>query len=439
MARLFAILLCTLLAPVSARLSKFLKQYSPREKTCMSCYRSCPVGCYVGTCGLNFGFAVKRFEETSQCFSCDPVAGAESGDFVLCSGDEAMAADFYTPPVEFKPLTPSDRDADAMSVAAELKKSAGEAMAQAQGASAAATKLVAAANAKLNAAQQPNDADFKNAESLSARIKADSAERSLHLAQQAQQKIMGEYNVESDRLRKQELITENVEKKLDDADKSVEAARNKYSDAANTAASAARDAAIAGSTVASTSQIKAEAAQMIAAARSAVKASALATKNAKEAMRQASVASDIAKNQPLVKVLPPCSAAFLQTEADTPEQMECTEDVPAAQSVSSSIPDQQTAEEVDSTADAENAGNSTADETENNSEQESEEEGDMSYLTDDVSENMTKALALKLAEHPEAAKSAATFDISQAPGIEFVKSQMMPGQYQMPTAVKIQQ
>lgn len=67
---------------------------SPREQTCRMCYRQCPVACYVGTCGLNFGFEANRYGSSNQCYSCEPAAGvgfAETGDFLLCSADEAAA------------------------------------------------------------------------------------------------------------------------------------------------------------------------------------------------------------------------------------------------------------------------------------------------------------------------------------------------------------
>ena len=67
---------------------------SPREQTCRMCYRQCPVACYVGTCGLNFGFESKRYGSSNQCYSCEPAAGvgfAETGDFLLCSAEEAAA------------------------------------------------------------------------------------------------------------------------------------------------------------------------------------------------------------------------------------------------------------------------------------------------------------------------------------------------------------
>ncbi len=67
---------------------------SPREQTCRMCYRQCPVACYVGTCGLNFGFEAKRYGASNQCYSCEPAAGvgfAETGDFLLCSAEEAAA------------------------------------------------------------------------------------------------------------------------------------------------------------------------------------------------------------------------------------------------------------------------------------------------------------------------------------------------------------
>ena len=66
----------------------------PRGNTCRFCYRQCPVACYVGTCGLNFGFEARRFGTSNQCWSCEPSSGvgfAEAGDFLLCSADEAAA------------------------------------------------------------------------------------------------------------------------------------------------------------------------------------------------------------------------------------------------------------------------------------------------------------------------------------------------------------
>merc|ERR1712216_470773 len=44
-------------------------QLLPREEACRFCYRQCPIACFVGTCGLEYGFSVQRYEQTNQCYT----------------------------------------------------------------------------------------------------------------------------------------------------------------------------------------------------------------------------------------------------------------------------------------------------------------------------------------------------------------------------------
>ena len=151
-----------------------------REATCRWCFRQCPVNCFVGTCGLNFGFEVQRFKATNQCWSCEASSGlgiAEQGDYVVCSGQEASAV-AYRPPQKFVPLAPSNADVDAIATAASLKEAANQAMANAQTASAKAEELSQAAAAKYNAVgTKASDADLAQAHYLAEMIRAADAKK----------------------------------------------------------------------------------------------------------------------------------------------------------------------------------------------------------------------------------------------------------------------
>lgn len=65
-----------------------------RAQVCMSCYRECPVNCFVGLCGMDYPLGVYRFQSSALCYSCDEastasVRGADA--FEPCSVQEAKA------------------------------------------------------------------------------------------------------------------------------------------------------------------------------------------------------------------------------------------------------------------------------------------------------------------------------------------------------------
>jgi len=69
-----------------------------REEVCRVCYRLCAISCFAGTCGLQYGGTIKRYQATGQCFSCDAhdsAGHAPGSELKLCSAKEAAATVGY--------------------------------------------------------------------------------------------------------------------------------------------------------------------------------------------------------------------------------------------------------------------------------------------------------------------------------------------------------
>jgi len=80
-----------------------------RETVCGVCYRLCPISCFAGTCGLQYGGTIKRFQATGQCYSCDAhdsAGHAPGSELKLCSALEAKATVSY---VRKKPEKKKDK------------------------------------------------------------------------------------------------------------------------------------------------------------------------------------------------------------------------------------------------------------------------------------------------------------------------------------------
>merc|ERR1719456_527617 len=106
-----------------------------REETCRFCYRQCPISCFVGTCGLEYGFMTKRYKFTNKCYTCDAAASVginKNGDFSLCTAKEAAATSTYIKKEkDHGPIGPGV-PGDARAAAQAASDAANEAMKQAQ-------------------------------------------------------------------------------------------------------------------------------------------------------------------------------------------------------------------------------------------------------------------------------------------------------------------
>lgn len=286
-----------------------------REETCRFCYRQCPISCFVGTCGLEYGFMVKRYKFTNKCYTCDAQASVgvnKNGDFSLCTAKESSATTTYIKKAkDFGPTGPG-LPGDARSAAQASSDAANEAMKQAQIAAQKADEAAKAAvdayrkvNAKTSGAG--NQEQLAEAHRLAEQIRAQEASKAAEAATAARNIAEGKYNEELKKLRKQQLITDRSEEILMRAEKAGEEARAAYTQAAARAAQAARDAAMTGAVAAGQAAAQAEADEMASAARAAQRRAIMAAKSAKDAADKANIAANIAKIPPQPKpTLPPC-------------------------------------------------------------------------------------------------------------------------------------
>lgn len=314
----------------AGRLRATPKVPTVREETCRFCYRQCPISCFVGTCGLEYGFAVKRYKFTNQCFTCDASSSVgvnKNGDFALCTADEAAATTTYIKKAkDHGPIGPG-LPGDARAAAQAASDAANEAMKQAQLAAQKADEAAKAAVSKYNLVNQKaskggNAEELAEAHRLAEQIRAQEAAKAAEAATAARGIAEQKYNVELQKLRKQQLQTDRAEEILMRAEKAGEEARAAYTQAAARAAQAARDAAMTGAVAAGQAAEQAEADEMASAARAAQRRAIVAAKSAKDAADKANIAASIAKIPPQPKpTLPPCDpkTSLLQTKGKQPQ------------------------------------------------------------------------------------------------------------------------
>jgi hypothetical protein len=291
-----------------------------REETCRFCYRQCPISCFVGTCGLEYGFMTKRYKFTNKCYTCDAQASVginKNGDFSLCTAKESSATTTYIKKAKDGGPTGPGLPGDARSAAQASSDAANEAMKQAQ---IAAQKADEAAKAAVDSYRKVsagtkgagNNEQLAEAHRLAEQIRAQEASKAAEAATAARNIAEQKYNGELKKLRKQQLITDRAEEILMRAEKAGEEARAAYTQAAARAAQAARDAAMSGAVAAGQAAAQAEADEMASAARAAQRRAIMAAKSAKDAADKANIAASIAKIPPQPKpTLPPC-ASLLQ-------------------------------------------------------------------------------------------------------------------------------
>lgn len=134
-----------------AAASVFLRQGqapdSVREDVCGVCYRLCPVSCFAGTCGLQYGNHIKRYQGTGQCYSCDAhdsAGHAPGSELKLCSAKEAKATVAYVrkkpEKKEDKPKPASQPEGDPEAEVARAQAMAAAAVQQLQEAAAIAAR-----------------------------------------------------------------------------------------------------------------------------------------------------------------------------------------------------------------------------------------------------------------------------------------------------------
>merc|ERR1719191_1174758 len=286
-----------------------------REETCRFCYRQCPISCFVGTCGLEYGFMTKRYKFTNLCYTCDASASVginKNGDFSLCTAKESSATTTYIKKDKDYGPTGPGLPGDARAAAQAASDAANEAMKQAQLAAQKADEAAKAAVDSYNKVNAKNSGvgnkeELAEAHRLAEQIRAQEASKAAEAATAARNIAEKKYSEELKKLRKQQLITDRSEEILMRAEKAGEEARAAYTQAAARAAQAARDAAMTGAVAAGQAAAQAEADEMASAARAAQRRAIMAAKSAKDAADKANIAANIAKIPPQPKpTLPPC-------------------------------------------------------------------------------------------------------------------------------------
>lgn len=287
-----------------------------RQETCRFCYRQCPISCFVGTCGLEYGFSVRRYKFSNQCFSCDASSSVginKAGDFTVCSADEASATQTYLKiDADTGPRGPGI-PGDARKAAQAASDAANIAVRKAQEAAEQSDKAALFATAKFRTiSDQANKegSDEQNAEAhrLAQQIRAQEYLKALNAALMAKKLAENKYNDQLFKLRKQQLATDSAEEVLQRAEKAGEEARMEYTKAAARAAQAAREAAMSGAEAAGRAAEQAEAEELASAAKAAQRRAIMAAKSAKEAADKANIAATIAEVPPQPKpTLPPCN------------------------------------------------------------------------------------------------------------------------------------
>jgi len=349
------------LAETSARLLRQppVKLPNTREEACRFCYRQCPISCFVGTCGLEYGFSVRRYQSTNQCFSCDASSSVginKAGDFTLCSADEAAASSTYIKRKDAGPSGPGV-SGDARAAAQQASDAASQAVKSAQLAAQKADEAAMAATARfrnVNAASgKAGDAEqMAQAHQIAMQIRAEELRKAMEAAQTAREISEKKYNEQLFLLRKQQIRTDSSEEVVERAEKASEQSRTEYTKAMANAAQAAQEGALSGAAAAGQAAEQAEAEELAAAARAAQRRAIIAAKSAKDAADKANIAAQIARApEQIAPTLPPCNpnlrpagASLLQLGSGAPcaltqQQYQSTMTQQVADLVASDPPD----------------------------------------------------------------------------------------------------
>lgn len=282
---------------------------SLREEVCRYCYRQCPISCFEGTCGLQSGAGIRRYQATSHCFSCDATfsMGVDpTSDLKLCSPQEAAAAVEYPRalirgdknPALRGPALPGDAD----KAAQKANQMAQAALKQLQDAAASAEKAAMTAVHKYRSggASPMNDAasgpfatnassdladrmQVLQAHQMATQIRAETALRVSEEAHGAWKAALRAYDKELVTLRAEQLKAAQAEEVAEHARQLAVKTRKDYATAAAEAAQAAREELLTGESYANKIVQQANAEELASNARAAQRRLMIAAAEAKTA------------------------------------------------------------------------------------------------------------------------------------------------------------
>lgn len=419
------------------------------------CYRQCAIACFVGTCGMEYGYTVNRYKFTKACWTCDASSSVginKMGDFSVCSADEAAASQTYPKAEETGPPQGPGIPGDAKAEANAANQMAHMAAKNALAASTHADKAAMAALAKVNTVHAQTAGageamELAEAHRLALQIRANEALKTSQAAEMAHDLAAQRFNAELAKLKRQQLATDGAEAVLNGAEKYAENMQNAYTVAAAAAAKAALDASMLAGTSAGASAQLAAAKEMLAAARAAQRRAMDASKSAESAAEKASIAASIG-NIPSMPdpTVPPCAPSLLQgggadgagkncappagglkvsqtganlpPAASSPEQealSSAQQALKAADAAPLSAPPGTQAAPGSALSSAQQALKAT-----NEYEEKEDVTAEPAVLLKppDLAETMVTKLASKLESDPEAAGDPQNFDIAQMPDVQ---------------------
>lgn len=411
-----------------------------RKEVCQFCQKLCPIACFVGTCGLEYGFTVRKFEATNKCFSCDPatsVGVSRHGDFFRCESDEGGGSHATSPFSQQQGIADGPQgpavSGDAGHHAMEASQQAQIAVQAASKAAIMADKAAAAATAKYRASTGGSSSDDASVSSstytaaddaadhsMAAQIRAEESLRFAETAHIQWKAAMGKYNMEVAKLRKQQIIADQAEKVLEAAEASSEKARSQYAKLQATAMQAMENAMNKGSSAASKITAQAAAEELAGAAQAAHRRLVMAAKEAKEAGDKISIAASLAPCAPVLlqearvpgaPAVIGCTSVGQQRKSVAPPKVTpvVLPKVPEASqlpSVATSSIQQRIQQKVDA-------------EMDEGPEEPVDQEGQLEIPN--VEEQLTANLAEKLESNPAAVQDASIFS---APAVPFSADQM---------------
>jgi hypothetical protein len=286
---------------------------SPRQDACRFCTKLCPISCFVGTCGFDFGFTVRKFQATNQCYSCDPstsVGVSRDGDFLRCTAAESGGKGNPAGGDSVFTVNPNVHaiDVQGPAIAGNAGLNAVKAGEQAKIATAAATNAAIYADKAADAAvakyrevtsggskkggySDLSETEIAEQHQMATQIRAEEALRVSETAHVAWKAALGRYNGELEKLRYQQIITEKAEKDLEAAEMTSEKARSAYASSQAEATKAAQSLLAAGGSAANEITAQAAAEELAGAARAAQRRLVIAAKEAKVASDKIAIAA----------------------------------------------------------------------------------------------------------------------------------------------------
>jgi|Transcript_93348 hypothetical protein len=431
----------TLLSVASAALLR-ADPADQRIEACRFCGKLCPVSCFVGTCGLDYSFTVRKFQATNKCYSCDPgtsVGISKDGDFIRCSKEETGLSDqpggnsIFSEPspqqaVQQGPQGPAV-SGDAAYHANLASTNAQTAMQAAENAAIHASKAAEAATARYREVSgtatgsggsysDMSQADMDDQHQMATQVRAEQALRTAEIAHIAWKTAMEAYNVQLAALRKQQILTDKAEKTLQAAEESSEKARGEYACMQSEAQKAMEAALASGGSAASRITARAAAEELAGTAQAAQQRLLIAAKEAKDAANKISIATTLSSCTPTLLQMPraPGSPAIIGCESIAEEQLKTKKPSvpkitplivanrasPAQTSATNNIP-QLSAMDEDGLQPLIN------------------EEPGATLEIPNIEQQLTQNLAQKLAENPAAVEDPSVF---AAPTVPFTPEQM---------------